>query len=57
MFEHGSYVIGQSSLSDEIVDDFVSGSTAWTSWSIGLVTAALGFMLLALLAKTVYNRL
>lgn len=49
-------LIAQSTLSDSIVEDISDGANAWTSWSIGLVTAALGFLLLSALAKYVVSR-
>lgn len=41
---------------DDITDDLISGTTAWTTWSIGLVTAVLGFLMLTALAKFMFNR-
>ncbi|MEL7510364.1 MAG: hypothetical protein AAFN42_23775 [Cyanobacteria bacterium J06554_1] len=50
------FLIAQTSYGEQISTDLVSGYQSWTGWSLGLITAALGLMMLALLARFTLNR-
>ena len=49
-------LIAQVSVSERIATDMASGAQGWANWGMGITSAALGLMLLALLARFTLSR-